>query len=343
MFPEPKASAEIIFICRSRDIIEEPWWIRIITVWLFIVLVLLCCCSGSLESHHGIFNLGQTKHQCVSAELQTFEGFFFSFFHWNITSCGVTVHNDLWCDRLSDCHKSLKTNFIANSRKSTTWYTVKRCNLWDQTRLVWMFTSWDTCSNFNPSCAEFCFRWMQQWKLDRADPHHRNCNCYHLTLLCFLSFLSPQDTHRQQRRLLLLHLLLPPPPDYSHWPGNTHGHMVPPERGSSTATGEGWCRHLFLLRWRMSSTRGLPSYPWWSLWTHRYWLFSHFLSCSLVPGWAGCLLGLKPPLTAFEEHTEVSSNKHTPSLTHTHTCTYAASFTFGLLWNIYLSPRNVRR
>lgn len=80
LFPEPKASAEIILICRSRDSIEEPWWIiRIITVWLFIVLVLLCCCSGSLESHHGIFNLGQTKHQCVSAELQTFEGGVFFF------------------------------------------------------------------------------------------------------------------------------------------------------------------------------------------------------------------------------------------------------------------------
>lgn len=179
---------------------------------------------------------------------------------------------------------------------------------------------------------------MQQWTLDRADPHHRNCNCYHLTPLCFLSFLSPQDTRRQQQRLLLLHLLLPPPLDSSHWPGNTHSHMVAPERGSSTVTGEGWCRHLFLLRWRMSSTRGLPSWPRCSLRT-QVPIMSYFLSCSLVLGWAGCLLDFKRPLAAFEEHTEVSSNKHTPFHTHTH----VASFTFGLLWNIYLSPRNVRR
>lgn len=75
---------------------------------------------GPLESHRGIFNPGQTKHQCVSAELRMFERLFFSFlfsFHWNVTSCGVTVHNDLWCDPLSDGNKSLK--FIANSKKST--------------------------------------------------------------------------------------------------------------------------------------------------------------------------------------------------------------------------------
>lgn len=148
-------------------------------------------------------------------------------------------------------------------------------------------------------------------------PHHRNCNCYHLTPLGFLSFLSSQDTHRQQHRLLLLHLLLPPPPDYSHWPGDTRCHMLQPGRGSSTAAGEGWSRHLFLLQWRMSSTRGLPSWPRWSLRTRRYWLVSYFPACGFVLGWAGCLLGLEPPLAAFEEHTEVSSNKHTPSLTHT--------------------------
>lgn len=72
-----------LFLYAEAEIIEEPWWVtRTITVWLFIVLVLLCCCSGSLESHRGIFNLGQTKHQCVSAELQTFEGLFLPLEHY---------------------------------------------------------------------------------------------------------------------------------------------------------------------------------------------------------------------------------------------------------------------
>lgn len=56
--------------------------------------------------------------------------FFFVSFHWNVTSCGVSVHNDLWCDPPSDGHKSLK--FIANSKKST----VRRRHLRDRTGLA---------------------------------------------------------------------------------------------------------------------------------------------------------------------------------------------------------------
>lgn len=110
-----------------------PWWILWITVWLFIVLFLLCCRPGSLESHRGIFNPGQTKASVCFCRAENVWRAFFPLEHY----CGVTVHNDLWCDRLSDCHKSLKTNYIANSKKST----VKRCNLWDRTGRVRMNTS----------------------------------------------------------------------------------------------------------------------------------------------------------------------------------------------------------
>lgn len=52
------------------------WWVFRITVWLYHVSFL----PGPLESHRGIFNPRQTKHQCVSAELRMFERLFFFFF-----------------------------------------------------------------------------------------------------------------------------------------------------------------------------------------------------------------------------------------------------------------------